>query len=70
MRSAFAEEFETPVASAGRRGRALRLADAHRQQGKDITRILGRLSQCADNAGVAIFEDRALIKDAQYVHLR
>ncbi|HYK78989.1 MAG TPA: glutathione-disulfide reductase [Micropepsaceae bacterium] len=69
--SAFAEEFEDS------RGFGWRVDGAHfdwptliANKDKDIARISGVYRSVLDNAGVAIFEDRAFIKDAHTIHLK
>ena len=69
--SSFAEEFEDA------RGYGWSVEDARfdwptliANKDKDIARISGAYRSVLDNAGVAIFEDRAVIKDAHTVHLK
>ncbi len=69
--SSFAEEFEDS------RGFGWNVEGARfdwptliANKDKDITRISGAYRSVLDNAGVAIFEDRAFIKDAHTIHLK
>src|SRR5258705_7264645 len=69
--SSFAEEFEDA------RGYGWTIEGAHfdwptliANKDKDIARISGVYRSVLDNAGAAIFEDRAIIKDEHTVHLK
>jgi glutathione reductase (NADPH) len=69
--SSFAEEFEDA------RGFGWSIEGAHfdwpaliANKDEEIARISGVYRSVLDNAGVAIFEDRAFIKDAHTVHLK